>query len=105
MLISSDIDARQSAAIRNHLVEAKGLVDDDSSFKMKKQFALINKKVAEYFGDYKEANTHLNTYFAYKDSIANDQKSQLIHNLEPCWPRYKLQREDQRLPSPHIDIL
>ncbi len=95
--IESAIQAKNSSKIRSYLSKAAGLITDDAPFKLKKHYAWLNKSVAEYFGNYKEANTHLNTYFAYKDSIEKDQKSQLVHNLEAKYQKAEQEKEISKL--------
>ena len=95
--IESAIHAKNNSKIRTYLSKAQDLITDDSPFKQKKRFAWLSKRVAEYFGNFKEANTHLNSYFSFKDSIEKDQKSQLIHNLEAKYQKAEQEKEISKL--------
>lgn len=91
------IAEKNNSKIQDYLNKSKALILEDSPFKLKKTMAYLNKIVSEYYGDYKQANTHLNSYFALKDSIEKDQKSQLIHNLEAKYQKAEQEKEISQL--------
>lgn len=83
--------------IQQCLNYAQILVNDDSSFKLKKKHAWLNKLASDYSGDYKRSNEHLTTFFALKDSIEKEQKSQLTHNLEAKYQKAEQEKEISQL--------
>ncbi|MEM9547283.1 MAG: histidine kinase dimerization/phosphoacceptor domain -containing protein [Bacteroidota bacterium] len=95
--IESAIHAKDNAKVRSTLSLVNKLIDEEASFKLKKRLAGINKKVAEYFGNYHEANKHLNTFFAYKDSIEHEQKAQLVLNLEAKYQKAEQEKAISQL--------
>lgn len=92
-LIESAIEEKNNSKIRSYLSKTKNLIQDGSSFKIKKTYAWLQKTSAEYFRNYKETNTHLNTFFALKDSIEKEQRSQLVHNLEAKYQKAEQEKE------------
>ncbi|MDF1694657.1 MAG: histidine kinase dimerization/phosphoacceptor domain -containing protein [Saprospiraceae bacterium] len=77
--------------------KANELLLDDATFEEKQTYAWISKTIAEYYGKFREANEHLTTYFAMKDSIEKEQKSQLIHNLEAKYQKAEQEKEISKL--------
>ena len=95
--IESAILENNNSKIQNYLTKAESLIKDDSSFELKKSLAWFNKIAAEDAGNYKQANVYLNSFFALKDSIEQDQKSQLIHNLEAKYQKAAQEKEISNL--------
>ena len=95
--LESAIADKNTAKMNAYLTKAKEILTDESSFELKKINARLNKLAAEYTGNYKEANAHLNTFFALKDSIEKKQKSQLIHNLEAKYQKAEQEKEITKL--------
>lgn len=95
--IKSNIIAKNNTKVQKYLSQAKDLINDDAPFGLRKSYAWLNKIVAEYKQDYKKANDHLTTYYALKDSIEKEQKSQLIHNLEAKYQKAEQEKEISKL--------
>lgn len=95
--IKSAIEENNFIKVQDYLAKSKLLITDESSFPMQKTFAWLNKIVAEYKGNYQQANAHLNTYYALKDSIEKEQKSQLIHNMEAKYQKAEQDKEISKL--------
>jgi len=95
--LESAIAVKNTSKINEYLAKGNEVLTDDSSFKIRKIHARLNKLAAEYSGNYKEANTHLNTFFALKDSIEKKQNSQLIHNLEAKYQKAEQEKEITKL--------
>lgn len=95
--LESAIETNNTPKVNEYLEKGRELITNDSSFKTRKIYARLNKLAAEYAGNYKEANEHLNTFFALKDSIEKKQKSQLIHNLEAKYQKAEQEKEITKL--------
>ena len=95
--LGSAIAMKNTSKVNEYLAKGRKLANDNSSLKLRKINARLNKSAAEYFGDFKEANAHLNTFFALKDSIDKEQKSQLIHNLEAKYQKAEQEKEITKL--------
>lgn len=95
--VESAIAEKNSSKLKTYLAKADDLLTDKSSFKLKKTYAWMQKLVAENNGNFQKANVHLETYFAFKDSIEKEQKSQLIHNLEAKYQKAEQEKAISKL--------
>jgi two-component sensor histidine kinase len=91
------IAKKNAFKIIDYLAKSQAIISDNSSFKVKKTYAWLNKLASEYSGDYRTANIHLKSYYALKDSIEKKQETQLIHNLEAKYQKAEQEKEISNL--------
>jgi len=81
-VVKNALHYNNASLVRSTMQKVEQLVNEDPTFKIRKTHALLNKIIAEATGNYKDANAYQIQYFALKDSIEKEQRSQLVHNLE-----------------------